>query len=366
VTTRTQSVWPTGANYHGIEEVDAVEILDDSQDEIWNVQLSDGEVRSVSLDKLNDLYRFSLIDDNAFVWQPGMQNWTRLATLLGVDEPKSDDPYFVSIGPGNVKQVTLEQLDDFYRYGVVEEGTLIWQNGMPEWRRLGSLAGIDTQASQQGTVAPVPATALAVAAAPRETARAAFVVPSAPPLALSIESSERRPSAVGRWLIRLATLAGVVIVLFRNDLVFSVASRSPFAGDYAKLERSLFGGPVFGTERSVERFVAAWGGHLEPVRLPVAVGDYTSQQKRASSQSKSPESIAAPNPGARHTQEVPAPAPNAAPTVAVVSNPKPPANSSVTPTNGNSVARTPKPRASTSKATLRKNGNYFDPLNPSL
>jgi hypothetical protein len=370
VTTRTHSAWPTGANYYGIEEVDAVEILDDSDDEIWNVQLSDGEVRSVSLDKLNDLYRFSLIDDNAFVWQPGMQNWTRLSTLLGVDAPEPDEPYFVVMSPGNVKQATLEQLDDFYRHGVIEDGTLIWQNGMTEWRRLGSLAGVDTEVSQPSPVAPMPASVSTLAAVPPKTSRPAFVIPSAPPLALTIEPSEHRPNPAGRWFFRSAILAGVVMALIRNDLVFSVASKSRFADDYVRLERSLFGGPLFGTERSVERLVAATGGHLEPVRLPIAVVAYNGAQKHATRELKLPAPVAVPAAGAGRTEDVRSASSAGETAVSATTRQQ---NSGTLDSNlaapsatSQKAVRTPKQRAATSKSTLRKNGNYFDPLNPSL
>src|SRR6185436_7463095 len=57
-----------------------------SEEDIWHVQVSDGDIPIVSLEQLDDLFRLDLIDDNVNDWQPGMPNWQPLKVIAGMDE----------------------------------------------------------------------------------------------------------------------------------------------------------------------------------------------------------------------------------------------------------------------------------------
>lgn len=55
-------------------------------DEIWHVQLRDGEVRPVSLDELDAAFQSGIIDANAQVFAPGATTWTTLGAIAGLDD----------------------------------------------------------------------------------------------------------------------------------------------------------------------------------------------------------------------------------------------------------------------------------------
>jgi hypothetical protein len=362
---------PIGPN-QGIEEIEAVEDLDDPTDDIWHVQVAASDVRVVTLDKLNDLFRFDVIDEQVFVWQKGMTDWVRLSTLLGAQEPEPEEPFHVLLGPGNVKPLTLEQLDDFYRHEVIDEDTLVWQEGMSEWQTLGKVAGITAQASSAPFVQPPQ-----------------LATYSAPPVAFNLEPPQTDSKGGARWLVRFAIAAGVVLALLRNDLVFSMLQETPLAARYATFESSIVGGPVYGTSRSVEQLVAECGGHLQAVRLPIAVTEFVDAQKLlaarakpldAATTTKKSDTVSAPlaiasSPAMAGVDKARAPATTttAKDGVALARGPatantpsSQPLSRNVAATKTSTSARTVKKRASSGKSALRANGSYFDPLNPSL
>src|SRR6187402_1237483 len=56
---------------------------------------------------------------------------------------KDDEQWHVALAPGEVKVVSLEQLDDLFRLSIVDAETKVWQPGMSEWLPLGVIAGMD-------------------------------------------------------------------------------------------------------------------------------------------------------------------------------------------------------------------------------
>ncbi len=60
--------------------------------------------------------------------------------------------------PDNVRRLTLEELDDCYQLGVVDEETLVWTHGMLRWQTLAAVAGLDaaTPAVDQGADTSAP------------------------------------------------------------------------------------------------------------------------------------------------------------------------------------------------------------------
>lgn len=115
------------------------------------------------------------------------------------EESADDEQWHVLMAPGEVKVLSLEQLDDFFRLEVIDENTLVWQEGMKDWAPLSLVAGMDADekateplgapppAPPAPQVAPAPlfsevvpaphARAQAMAPAPVQPAP----VPSAPP-----------------------------------------------------------------------------------------------------------------------------------------------------------------------------------------
>src|SRR3954469_6681866 len=58
----------------------------------WHVQLAPDEVKVVSLEQLDDLFRLSLVDSETHVWQTGMTEWQPLRVIAGLDEQPAPPP----------------------------------------------------------------------------------------------------------------------------------------------------------------------------------------------------------------------------------------------------------------------------------
>ncbi len=186
-----------------------------------------------------------------------------------------------------MRTLTLEQLDDLFRLEVISEQTPLWQPGMSHWLPLGTVAGIEPPAPKpvvRAAPAPTPiaptytpsAPAYTPSApaytpsAPAYTPSAPAYTPSAPPLSLSIGAPELKPKG-GSWLIRLSIAAGLLLTLYRNDALYSFAQTARQQEPFAKAEQRMFGGPLFGTARSVDRMITDGGGRIAAVRLPYMV-----------------------------------------------------------------------------------------------
>jgi hypothetical protein len=169
------------------------------------------------------------------------------------------DVWHVQLSTGELRVMTLDQLDEAFHDGVVSENTFIYQAGMNDWIKLGDLAGLDgdeesatSENAQPGSVpvsrqpAPPPLaapvvldrtpTAPAVSAAPAPLAVMSIAPPpsfasaalmsnaavgpnSMAPLAsdkadLEFDSDMpfRRKSSRGRWGLAIAAVAGLGVV----------------------------------------------------------------------------------------------------------------------------------------------------------
>ena len=333
------------------------------------------DVKTWTLEQLDDFFRLGVIDEQTYVWQSGMKEWTRLESLLGSEQDDSqDDFWYALVGPGDVKTLSLEQLDDFYRLDIINERTPLWQPGMAQWLPLGTIAGIEPAA------APPVSTPVAseVRSVPTRVAPASDI-----PLSYSIAPPEvRRPS----WLLRIAIAAGVLITLFRNDVVYSAAQVASQSGSYVQAEQRVLGGPMFGTPRAVESLITDSGGRIAPVRLPYIVTEMQESrsavagEKADGSAKKIPTAVAAAVPAANASQAV-APADahaNAAPAAAPNSKPSTPdvaaalAGAKAKPTFATvkpaSMPQVKKKRASRGQSVFRADGkgDYYDPLNAAM
>lgn len=195
----------------------------------------------------------------------------------------SEELWHVQIEPGDVKTVTLEQMDDMYRLDLIQASTLVWQRGMSKALPLSVVAGIEDDGDddvmeiepevipekarppappRQATITPPPT---ALSAAVRVTAPPAPRLPtpdfyspaSLRPITMTDSPSFRRaPSAAGgRVLIGIAVALGILLTLHRNDLLRPVAASAGQEAMYQRLESAL-GSPDFGTVRSVAAFSA--------------------------------------------------------------------------------------------------------------
>src|SRR5882724_3564632 len=236
----------------------------------------------------------------------------------------NDEKWHVALAPGEVKIVSLEQLDDLFRLSIVDSETKVWQDGMTEWLPLGVIAGIEDQSEDQTVTAPKrahpkppsprsspppapprsaappprssppPAPRRSAPPPPRPASRAPDAVASfypqpasaapfypkpvvlapvrsvTPPLTsvrpLVVSQTPRaakRGGGFGRFLLGLAALAGVGITLYRNGIVREAATSVHQEALYARLEAAL-GGPSFGTLRAVEQSILVQAAALSP------------------------------------------------------------------------------------------------------
>ena len=223
----------------------------------------------------------------------------------------ADDRWHVRMAPGEVKVLTLEQIDDLFRLEMIDGDTLVRQDGTEQWLALRVVAGLDDpdeEANEQAAAAPPPAPSAppppppvrsappppAVRSAPppppaprpppdtaapfthspsfvpppataRSLPPSAAPLPSAPPppvvalpapLPFTPPAVPARASRVESLLIGLAVLLGLVLTLQRNGVVAALAASAGQSAAYTKLEAAL-GGPASGTPRAVEALVNA-------------------------------------------------------------------------------------------------------------
>ena len=185
------------------------------------------------------------------------------------------DEWHVELAPGDVKVVSLEQLDDLFRLSIVDAETKVWQDGMSEWEPLRVIAGLDEPAPEPKRSYPKPPSPRTLPPSPRPRSVAlapgsfsmalaatepAFVAPtsvrefaSVRPLVVSQVPplASGRRGGFGRFLIGVALIAGVAVSLYRNGFVREAAHAVHQDALEARLESTL-GGPSFGTLRAVE------------------------------------------------------------------------------------------------------------------
>lgn len=192
----------------------------------------------------------------------------------------SEEMWHVQIEPGEVKTLTLEQMDDMYRLELISGSTLVWQRGMPKALPLSVVAGIEEEeeeimeiepepvyappppssraAPPQQTITPPPAsTAVLAAPAAPPMPKADFYSPaSLQPITMSetpYYAGDRSSGLGGRIVMGVAIAAGVLLTLHRNDLLRPMAESAGKGAAYDNIEKAL-GSPSFGTTRAVTQF----------------------------------------------------------------------------------------------------------------
>lgn len=235
---------------------------------VWHVAVSPDDVKVMTLEQLDDAFRLDVIDTSTPVWKNGMSTWSTLGNVAGIeDEPSvttvKQDPHALWPPPSwppprNTAPASIA--------APVRPAS---RPPPPVLRPTVAPSGPAVEAAQAAartaatTVRPPPPSSRA--AEPRPSARHAvstvhmvpsFSVPaSIPPVAASVVPlgypAARRSGALGRWLVALTALAGVVLTLYRNDVLLRLARSSHREAEYLRVER-LLGGPSFGTLRSVD------------------------------------------------------------------------------------------------------------------
>jgi hypothetical protein len=77
----------------------------------------------------------------------------------------SEDVWFVAVSSDDIKQMTIDQLDEAFRLGVITAQTAVWTEGMEAWAPLGEVADLDGDDSS-GEIEAVAPAAVAPASSP--------------------------------------------------------------------------------------------------------------------------------------------------------------------------------------------------------
>ena len=311
-----------------------------NDDDKWHVQIDADEVKIVSLDQLDDLFRLSLVDAETKVWQPGMAEWQPLRVIADLDEQpppelKRSHPKPPSPRPAPVRSAPPPPQPP---------PSARPQSAPPRAR---SAPPPPRSAPPPPNRAPTPASfypeSISLAPAPLALVSpvAAFAAPQ-PSFVPSVVSyappRQQTSSGLGRLVVGLALVAGVGVTLYRNDLVQHAAHAMNQDALYARLEAAL-GGPAFGTVRALSQsppIPAAPGA--ERHNIPAPLGDTTqaasppaaaaavignassppvvsleslAQERKVSVSNPRPATAAVPAPAAAEPKSLPSPRPTA-------------------------------------------------------
>jgi hypothetical protein len=86
--------------------------------DLWYVKTADGDVDRLTLDQLDEAFNAGHIDENVTVLPAGQNNWVRLGTLLGLDQPATPPPVaFAAVPsyapvPNSMRPVSFDLSDD--------------------------------------------------------------------------------------------------------------------------------------------------------------------------------------------------------------------------------------------------------------
>ncbi|HTV24974.1 MAG TPA: DUF4339 domain-containing protein [Polyangiaceae bacterium] len=67
----------------------------------------------------------------------------------------SEDVWFVAVASDDIKQMSVDQLDEAFRLGVITAETAVWTEGMEAWAPLGQVADLDANAEETSGSVPV-------------------------------------------------------------------------------------------------------------------------------------------------------------------------------------------------------------------
>jgi hypothetical protein len=247
-------------------------------DELWHVAVAPGEVKILSLERLDDLYRLEIIDDSTLVWQPGMTGWLPLSVVAGGDDDDEDEPISTqpvrSVAPPPSRLPAPPPAPPSMRAAPSRPAPPPRPTPPPSRPapapsvRPAPVVALPTPSRPPMALATTDAFGLVAQPVPisRPPTRIEPIVPTTlRPIAVDPITTFRpapRSRSGGGTLIFVAALAGLVVTLYRNDVLHSAARSAGLESTYLKLEGAM-GGPGFGTPRAIEE--------MRPAAAAVAV-----------------------------------------------------------------------------------------------
>ncbi|HEX9621530.1 MAG TPA: hypothetical protein VF989_15405 [Polyangiaceae bacterium] len=355
-------------------------------DDLWHVEVEPGEVRVMTLEQLDDLFRLDIVPSSARVWQPGMDGWLPLSVVAGIDgdsaeeidevieiepdEPLSALPPPSSRAPGGASPLSTTLPYSGAPSPYAGSSSLSPPNALlssappppaPYTASSPPFSGADALSSwpppatipsgpagsvRPGSEAPAPYASPTIPApfAP-SYAPDPMPLPSFAPTATSTHSLGAGPgsSRFGTALLVFAGLFGLGVTLYRNDWLLELARSAGQEGAYTELE-SAIGSPGFGTPRAV----AALNPIAESLSSPAPRAETApSSDEGASSDDEDESAASSATQSARASQNAAARKPQKR----VAPSPRRPSQAA--------------PRKS-SNIGIKGSSNKYDPLNPEL
>lgn len=175
--------------------------------ELWRVQLSTGEIRTMTLDALDAAFDEGLIDARTPVLPPGAASWTTLGIVAGLEDEPREPEQVESLSPLAIAAPSAEPTQTPAAHGELADGGELDLDELALRPRRGPALGLLTAAAAfagvaaivltagqlsgrgevvppvdlaSGREAPPPAMALPAPAAPAASAGVGTAEPSAP------------------------------------------------------------------------------------------------------------------------------------------------------------------------------------------
>lgn len=338
--------------------------MGEAAEDLWHVRMGPTDVKKLTLEQLDDLFRLDVISADTQVWQPGMDEWLPLSVVAGLGD---DEPEAISIQVSSPPAALPRHTSTAWPPIATQA-----QAAQSSWPPAVSRSGVPPAGSRSGvppavSTRPPPPSARSnppfsdamnswpPAAAWSDPPPRAAVSPYAAtaaayaPLASLEDTAPRaRVGGSGGWVIVLSVLVGLTITMYRNAVVHAAASSMGQGASYLKLEAAL-GGPGFGTPRAIDTMTAR-------TRAPESTVSVSPVAPRPT-----PTTEAAPTSEPKPLAEAPASPKTAAPAVAAPrtvpaaaqrggGSPSPPSDN---------VFKTP-------KKGKKGGASDYDPLNPTL
>lgn len=244
----------------------------DERETLWHVAVAPDDIKVLTLDKLDDLFRLDLIDESTKIWRPGMATWQPLGIVAGLDA-ETPEPARAPDRPGPVIPRAMDSDDPTPVVTSLSATALLgpmdcFTNIVTRTEVVAPPAAM--LAASRPTPPPPQPQMLATmvlpdAATPAPQRMAAMAQPAvaAPaPQVLSTMALDDdtirtgpRARATGRSqrvMLALSVVAGLTVTLYRNDVLLDAARSAGREGEYQRIESAL-GGPGFGTPRSLEK-----------------------------------------------------------------------------------------------------------------
>jgi hypothetical protein len=338
-----------------------------SDDELWHVRVSADEVKQLTLEQIDDLFRLDVIDADTQLWQDGMDEWLPLRVVAGLDEPEVVN---ISVPPTMPPPKMGTTASSWPPPAVAAP-----RSAVSSWPPPVSASGRPAAVSSR-PVAPSSRPAVnaswppsASASVPPPAPIGLFAPSYAPPASVRPQMITPVPFNYPRPLnpmpIILAAIVGLTVTLYRNELLYAGARTVGQESNYLRLEAAL-GGPGFGTPRAVDSMAKAAAALPELPPAPAPTSTYKSSSVTSESRSSSTTTTTA---ATATTASMTKPASTSlSESVKAAAAPRPahPGPVSRPSPAPRAEAEAPNPVFKQPKGAKRAKGNEFDPLNPSL